>query len=127
MNELKINGLKSLETIPDISFYLFLLLIIVCIIVVSSLIYLIYRFFKTRNNPRKEYYKKLQEIDLCDTKNAAYKISEYIKILAKNDRELKLADELINELEKYKYKKNVETFDNNIHRKFELFMDNIDV
>lgn len=127
MNELKINGLKGLETIPDITLYLFILLIIVSIIILSSLIYLLYRSFKTKNNPRKVYYKKLQELDLNDTKNSAYKMSKCIKELAKNDREIKLAQELISDLEKYKYKKNVEAFDSNIHRKYELFMDNIDV
>ncbi len=127
MSELKINDLKGLEAIPDISFYLFILLIIVCIVILSSLIFLLYKFFKSRNNPRKMYYKKLQELDLNDTKNAAYTMSKYIKKLAKNDREIKLAQELISDLEKYKYKKNVEAFDNNIHRKYELFMDNIDV
>lgn len=127
MNELKINSIKDLETIPDISFYLFLLLIIISLILLGSLVYLLYKHFKNKNNPRKKYYKILKEIDLNDTKTAAYKITKYIKKLARNDREIKLAEELISELESYKYKKNVERFNNNIHQKYELFMENIDV
>lgn len=127
MNELKINGLKGLETIPDISFYLFILLIVVCIIIIFSLLYLLYKFFKNKNNPRKEYFRKLQNIDLNDTKSAAYNISKYVKKLAKNDREVKLAEELIHDLESYKYKRSVKNFDTNIHQKYELFMENIDV
>ncbi|WP_428025742.1 hypothetical protein [Arcobacter sp.] len=127
MNELKINGLKELETIPDISFYMFLLLITVCIIITSLLIYLIYKFFKNRKNPRKQYYEILKNIDLNNTKTAAYEITKYTKMLAHNERELKLADELISMLEEYKYKKEVKKFENDVIQKYELFMENIDV
>ena len=127
MNELKINGIKDLENIPDISFYLFLLLIGISLVLIFSFVYLLYKYFKSRNNPRKVYYKTLQNLDLNNTKNAAYEITKYAKKLARSDREIKLADELISELEAYKYKKSVEKFDNNIYQKYELFMENIDV
>lgn len=127
MNELKINGLKTLETIPDISFYIFLLLIVVGLTIITLIIYLLYKFFKNKNNPRKDYYEILKNLDLNDTKNAAYKITTYTRKLALSDREIKLADELISELEEYKYKKDVGNFDKSIIRKFEFFMDNIDV
>ena len=127
MNELKINGLKSLETIPDISFYIFLLLILISLIVFSTIIYLLYKFFKNRNNPRKEYYEKLKNLDLTNTKNAAYEITKYARKLARNDREKKLLEELICDLEEYKYKKDVKKFENNIKQKYEVFMENIDV
>jgi len=39
----------------------------------------------------------------------------------------KLANELIEELEKYKYKKNVEKIDDTIKAKFLVFMDSLDV
>ncbi|WP_298753840.1 hypothetical protein [uncultured Arcobacter sp.] len=127
MNELKINGIKALETIPDISFYLFILLIGVSLILIFSFIYLLYKYFKSKNNPRKRYYKRLENLDLNNTKNAAYEITKYVKKLAKSHREIKLAEELISELEEYKYKKDVKKFDNTIYQKYELFMENVDV
>ncbi|PLY09353.1 MAG: hypothetical protein C0626_10200 [Arcobacter sp.] len=69
----------------------------------------------------------MENLDLNNTKNAAYEITKYVKKLAKSHREIKLAEELISELEEYKYKKDVKKFDNTIYQKYELFMENVDV
>jgi hypothetical protein len=127
MNELKINGIKGLVSIPDISLYILLLIIVFSLVLIGLVIYLIYKFFKNKNNPRKEYYQMLKDIDLSDTKKAAYTITLYAKKLVKDDRDKKLADELINLLDEYKYKKDVNKFGNDVKLKYDLFMENIDV
>ncbi len=127
MNELKINDIKDLVNIPDISFYILILLIVLGIIIISFVGYLIYRFFKNKKNPRKRYYEIIKNIDLNDTKNAAYQITFYARKLARNEREIKISEELIALLEEYKYKKDVKKFENDIFQKYELFMDTIDV
>ncbi|ADG92438.1 conserved hypothetical protein [Arcobacter nitrofigilis DSM 7299] len=127
MNELKINDIKNLVSIPDISFYILILLIVLGIVIIGFVGYLIYRFFKNKKNPRKKYYETIKNINLSDTKNAAYQITFYARKLAKNEREIKISEELITLLEEYKYKKDVKKFENNILQKYELFMETIDV
>jgi hypothetical protein len=127
MNELKINDIKDLVSIPDISLYILILLIVLGIVILGFVIFLIYRFFKNKKNPRKRYYEIIKNIDLNDTKNAAYQITLYARKLARNEREIKISEELIALLEEYKYKKNVKKFKNDIFQKYELFMETIDV
>lgn len=128
MNEIKIHDIKDLTQIPDISFYLFILIIILGTLIAIIFIFILFKFFNNRKkNKRKEYYKILKDLDLKNSKKSAYIISKNIRLLAQNDREKRLAKELIEELEKYKYRKEVNELDDNVKIIFARFMDNIDV
>jgi len=128
MNEIKIHDIKNLVEIPDISLYLYMLLWILGIAFIFILIFMIYKFFQNKyNNDRKKYYKVLEELDLEDSKQSAYTISKYVRLLAKSEREKRLANELIEELEKYKYKKEVKSLEDDVKIIFARFMDSVDV
>lgn len=128
MNEIKIHDIKQLVEIPDISFYIFIALIILVVAFISLISFLIYKYFNNKKrNLRKEYYKILKDISFDDTKQTAYTISKYSRLLATSELEIKLCKELIDELEKYKYKKNVEKFDGNVKVRYGIFMDSLDV
>ena len=128
MNELKIHDIKDIIQIPDISFYIFLGLSMLAILVLLILIFIIYKYFKNKKkNKRKEYYKILKEIDLKESKKTAYKISKYCRLLVSNEREKNLFNELNEELEKFKYKKEVEPLSDEVKILFGRFMDIIDV
>ena len=128
MNEIKIHDIKNLVEIPDISLYLYMVLWILGIAFIFILIFMIYKFFQNKyNNDRKKYYKVLEELDLEDSKQSAYTISKYVRLLAKSEREKRLADELIEELEKYKYKKEVKNLEDDVKIIFARFMDSVDV
>lgn len=127
MNELKINDIKTLETIPDISLYIFILLIVLALITIAIGVFLLIKFLKNKKDDKHIYYEKLRNIDFSNSKDCAYKITKYGRLLISNDREIKLYEELINDLEKYKYKKNVKEIDSNTKRRFDTFMDSLDV
>ncbi|MGB6329209.1 MAG: hypothetical protein WBF48_09780 [Halarcobacter sp.] len=128
MNEIKIHDIKNLVEIPDISLYLYMVLWILGIAFIFILIFMIYKFFQNKyNNDRKKYYKVLEELDLEDSKQSAYTISKYVRLLAKSEREKRLANELIEELEKYKYKKEVKSLEDDVKIIFARFMDSVDV
>lgn len=128
MNEIKIHDIKELVEIPDISLYIYILLWALAVAIIFVFIFLIYRFFHNKyKNERKKYYKILEELDLQNSKQSAYTISKYIRLLASNEREKRLANELIEELEIYKYKKEVESFDDKVKIIFARFMDSVDV
>ncbi len=128
MENIKIHDIKSLVEIPDFSIYIYILLISVAIFLVLLLLFLIYKIIKNRKKDfRKEYFKILEEIDFQDSKQCAYTITKYARLLAVSQREKKLAEELIDELEQYKYKKDVKEIDEDIKILFSRFMDSLDV
>lgn len=128
MNELKIHDIKNLVEIPDISFYIFLTLCILAGLIILALLFFIYKFFKNRkNNRRKEYFRILKDLDFTNSKHTAYTITKYSRLLVSNEREEKLCLELIEELEQYKYKKDVNNLSVEAKSMFERFMDSLDV
>ena len=124
----KLHDIKELEKIPDNSIFLFSFLLFLIILIFTIIIFFIIKFFKNKKqNERKKYYKILQNISFKDSKQDAYLITKYSRLLIKSQRERKLCDELIEELEKFKYKKDVEKIDDKVKAKFSTFMDSLDV
>ncbi len=124
----KLNDIKELEKIPDNSFFIFLALVLVFMILLILIIFSLIKFIKNKKpNQKKVYYKILEDINFENPKEFAYTFTKYSKFLISNDREKKLANELIEELEKYKYKKVVENLDEEIKAKYKIFMDSLDV
>lgn len=131
MNEdllLKLHDIKELEKIPDNSIFIFSALIFVGIIVFLVILFLLIKYLKNRKiSDRKTYFNILKNIDFNDSKKAAYTITKYSRLIANNDREKKLANELIEELEFFKYKKNVKNIDKLTKAKYSTFMEILDV
>ena len=124
----KLHDIKELEKIPDNSIFIFSILLFLTILILLVITFFIIKFFKNRKkSDRKKYYEFLKNIDFSDSKKSAYEITKYARLLVSNDREKKLCEELIEELEKYKYKKNVEGINNTIKAKYSVFMDSLDV
>jgi len=128
-NMLKIHDIKNIVEIPDNSIYLFYALIIFSILLVLLLLFLTYQYFKLKKpSKQKEYYKILQNINFDNQKESAYTISKYGQLLAKEELEVMLIDELIDDLEEYKYKKNISnTISDNIKNKYHRFMEIVNV
>lgn len=124
----KLHDIKPIIEIPDNSFFIFILLIFIAFLLFLTLIFFMIKLIKNRKkNQRKIYFETLKNIDFNNSKNAAYTITKYSRLLARNERELRLCDELVDELSKYKYKKEVPKISDKIKAKFENFMDVIDV
>lgn len=128
MNEIKIHDIKGLVEIPDITIYIYMALWILGIAFIFAIILLVFKhFYNKKRNERKKYYTILKDLDLSNTKYSAYAISKYARLLTTNPREEKLCEELIEILENYKYKKEVEPLNDEVKIVFGRFMDNIDV
>ena len=124
----KLHDIKELEHIPDNSIYIFSILVFAGIILILTIIFLFIKYFKNRKvSDRKTYFNILKNIDFDDSKKAAYIITKYSRLIANNDREKKLANELIEELEFFKYKKNVKKIDKLTKAKYSTFMEILDV
>ena len=127
-NELKLHDIKDLAVIPDNSIFIFSALVFLALIIAFLLIIFIIKLIKNRKKDlRKEYYEILENLDYKDSKQTAYTITKYLRLLARNEREKKIANELIEELEEYKYKKDVSSIKEQTKAKLSTFMDVIDV
>lgn len=111
MNDLKIHDIKALVEVPDYSLYIFIFILLTFVILLIFFIYFFYKKFKNKKkNQQKNYIQKIKNIDLSQSKMAAYEITKYIDLINKNEQQAVLAKELIQELTQYKYKKEVEAF-----------------
>ena len=129
-NKIPLHDIKPLLEVQDYSFYYFLAVVIVFTLIILGVLYLFYKHFRTKKrfNLRKEHYKILQSINLKEPKKAAYELTEYGATFKDDSlRHLKTYNDMVEKLEKYKYKKSVDDFDSETVRVIELYRGMIDV
>jgi len=128
--EIPIHDIKPLIEIQEYSLYYFIVITIVAILLLLGVIYLAFRWYKNRQkfNIRAEHYKLLKNVDFSDSKKAAYDIT-YYGATFKDDsqRHERAYADMLEKLEKYKYKKEVELFDSETIHYIDLFEGLIDV
>lgn len=124
----KIHDIKDIVKIPDNSIFIYYGLVIFTAIVALIIFIFIIKYFKNKKtNQRKIYFDILKNLEFKDSKKDAYVITKNLRLLVKDEREKILANELINELEKYKYKKDVANIDINVKNKLTTLLGIIDV
>lgn len=120
----KLRDIKTIIDIDDISVYLFVTLCVAVVLILIFLTVAVYRFLKRKKeiNRKKLYLSRLKSVDLTDPKKAAYDITKYARRVADLEKSKELAKELIEELEKHKYKKNSPRFDDELIKKYNFFL-----
>lgn len=129
MNELEgLKDIRALQEVPDISFYLFVIMIVFAVLILAGIATMIYRHFssKKKDLTRKEVLKRLENIDLEDSKDAAYKITKYARYLATDKRSQKIFTQLESKLSRYKYIQNPPPFDDDTIGQYNLFLEVVD-
>ena len=126
---IQIHDIKPIVKIPDFSIYIYYGLFFLILLFCSLLIFLLYKYLKKKPKTKAdEYYKILQNLDFTHSKDAAYQISKYGRLLATEERQIRLIEELDDALKEYKYKKSVSSeITENIKTKFQVFMESLDV
>ncbi len=127
---LKIHDIKPIVEIPDYSIYLYYGLIVCAVLFGLFILYWVYRLItKTKKvSHDKEYFKILKDIEFTNVKNAAYTMTKYGRLLAKDERQKSLLEDLYHSLEEFKYKKVVSaTISNDVKVKYDNFMESLDV
>ena len=128
--DIPLHDIKTIVEVEEYSFYYLLGLSVIGVVLILGIIYLIYRYFKNKNsyNQRKEHFKIISNVDLDDTKKAAYTITLYGATFKDDgDRQHGMYRNLTSRLERYKYKKSVESFDEETLNYIELYKEMIDV
>jgi len=128
--DIALHDIKPLVEIQEYSFYYFLASVFLALVIFIALSYLIYKYIKKRNafNIRKEHFSLLNNLDLADTKQSAYFITVYGATFKDDSQRHKdMFNNITQRLESYKYKKEVDSFDNETIGFIELYKGMIDV
>ena len=128
--DIPLHDIKPLIEIQEYSMYYLIALVIAVFVVVLALIYFAYQYFTTRNkfNIKKEHLKLLKSLDMSDTKRVAYEVTQYGATFAgDNEQNERTYKNLVEELESYKYKKNVESFSKETKNSIENYIGMLDV
>jgi len=128
--DIPLHDIKPLMDVPDSSGSFLLLLMFVALIIFMGLAYLLYQRIRSikRLDRRKYHYKILQKIDFSDPKRAAYMITEHGRFFADDSERLYEAyQNLIERLERYKYRKEVSPIDDESRSYYKIYLEMIDV
>jgi serine protease inhibitor len=116
-----IRDIKSNVEIIDLYWYLFVgLLIILTLIVIT----LIIRYFVKKYNYKKNLLKELKNLPYDNSKKTAYLFTKYAKQFI-NEKNKDKYHEIIEKLEKYKYKPSVPPLDEDVKKEIEEFIKGI--
>lgn len=129
-NEIQIHDIKPLLEIHEYSLYYFIAILVVATLLLSGALYLLYKWYRNKNryNIRAEHYKLLNNVEYSNPKKAAYEITLYgATFKDDSERHQKAYENMLERLEKYKYKKEVDFFDDDTYHFIELFQGLIDV
>ncbi len=116
-----IEDIESIVSIPDYSIYILSLIIFVTTLVLFVIGKSIFR--KRQQSEFEKYLQLYQEIDLNDSKKAAYLITKYSNILAKDHKSKEIKERLDENLKEYKYKKEVKEFSDETKNLYHLFLE----
>lgn len=128
--DIPLHDIKPIVDIQEYSLYYFLGISFFALLLAAGLIYLAYRWFKAKKafNIRAEHFKIINSLNLSDTKNAAYTITSLgLTFRDDSQRHSEMYDNLVQRLESYKYKKEVDEFDSEVLGYIEVYKGMIDV
>jgi len=128
--DIPLHDIKPIVDVEEYSLYYFLGISFVTAVIILALIYLLYKWMKSKKafNERKENFKILNSLDLNDTKKSAY-ILTTVGATFKDDsqRHSEMYTNIVQRLESYKYKKEVDKFDSDVLGYIEVYKGMIDV
>ncbi len=82
--------------------------VLMLLAIISIIWWSISRWLHNRkHNLRKQYFKAIKSVDWSNPKSAAYSVSYYGRLLAKDNRSMEILSQLEPMLKEYKYKKDV--------------------
>ena len=124
----ELRDIKPLLEIPDNSYYIYLAIVGVLAILGLSIIYfLVKRFILNRKESQEQkYLKRLKSIDWSDAKSSAYLVTYLGRKLAKDSRSKEIYSQMLPLLEKYKYRAEVPSVDDETLKQYELLVHVLD-
>jgi flagellar biosynthesis/type III secretory pathway M-ring protein FliF/YscJ len=128
--DIPLHDIKPIVEVQEYSLYYFILLVAVALFLVVALSYLVYKYWKKKSayNKRKDDKKILDTLSFENPKETAYAITLYGATFSQDSaRHQEMYQNLLGRLEKYKYKKIVESIDEETRSYYQLYKEMCDV
>ncbi len=123
--DIPLHDIKPIVDIQEYSLYYFSVLLFFGFLLISGVIYILYRWIKTKNafNIRREHLQTINSLKFDNSKEAAYIIT-LIGATFKDDsqKHSEIYEDLVKRLEEYKYRREVDKFDNEVINLIELYI-----
>jgi len=120
----QLRDIKDLVDIPDLSFWLYVALLFFVTLAVALAVYGLIRLVSRKKvDERQRTLERLRRIaEEGDAKKIAYAVTLEGPKLIRDSSALKIYEELLRRLARYKYKKKVPPLDGETRRYLELFL-----
>jgi hypothetical protein len=128
--DIPLHDIKPLMEVPESSFIVFTVILCIVGLLLLGALFLLYRFVRNRQklNLRKLHFSALEAVDFSDPKKAAYAITDHGRTFSDDSERLREAyNNLVMRLDRYKYKKQVETIDDESRSYYKIYLGMIDV
>ena len=124
----ELRDIKPLLEIPDSSYYIYLAIVGVFAILLLSILYFIVKKFllNRRESQEEKYLKQLKSIDWSDAKSSAYLVTYLGRKLVNGKRTEEIYNQILPMLEKYKYRAEVPSVDDETLRQYDLLVHVLD-
>jgi len=118
-----LRDIKPLIEINDYSLYLLIATLLLGLYFSYYLFKIFYKLGKRscKRNCPKYYLAQLNNIDWSNPKEAAYLVTKYGAVLAKDKRRKELFEQLRERLDSYKYKQNIDKIDQETINYYNLY------
>ncbi|MDQ7045299.1 MAG: hypothetical protein Q9M32_05235 [Sulfurimonas sp.] len=128
--DIPLHDIKPIMIVDEYSLYFFIASVLLALVVFIATFYAVFYLYKKSKivSTRKRYKMMIESLNLEDTKNTAYAISTY-GALFKDDspRHQEMFENISQRLAAYKYKKDVENFDDETLGYIEIYKSMLDV
>lgn len=123
----KLEEIRDIRPIFELSdYYLYFAGVAVVLILLAVAGVVLYRYLRRpKADVRAEYIRAFEAIDLEKSKTAAYEITKYVRLIAADERQEKMAEKLVVMLEPYKYTKEVPPLNEAVRSHYRIFLDMI--
>ncbi len=128
--DIPLHDIKSIVEVQEYSLYYLIATSVGIFIFLALIGFLVYKFIQRKNtfNIRKEHLKLINALDLSDTKQSAYALTTFGATFADDSpRHKEMHTNIVNRLEVYKYKKEVDAFDSEVLGYIDLYKGMLDV
>ena len=126
--EHQLRDIKPLLAIPDSSYYLYFGMVLLGIfLLLTTLFFWGRRWLLNRQESRaKQMLRALKGVGWSDAKKASYRVTELGRVLVHDKRSEEIYAQILPLLERYKYKKNVPTVNEETLKQYNLLVHILD-
>ncbi len=126
--ENQLRDIKPLLEIPDSSYYFYIGVLSFLVVLLCVLIFIVVKKFilNRKETLHKRYLRALKNVDWSDAKKSAYLVTKLGRVLAVEDRQKEIYWQFLGVIERYKYKKEVPSVDEETLQKYNLLVHVLD-